>query len=80
MASKANKSILSHVLVPLHEIVSEKEAEEIFKKFDPKKEKFPQILRTDPIIEEIGAKKGDLLRVTRKSPTAGKCVSYRVVI
>jgi len=80
LVSKKNESLLNHVLVPPHEIIPEKEAEEIIKKFGLKKEKFPQILKTDPVIEEIGAKKGDLIKVTRNSLTAGKSIAYRVVI
>ncbi|MEW6295384.1 MAG: DNA-directed RNA polymerase subunit H [Candidatus Diapherotrites archaeon] len=79
MASKDNKSILNHYLVPMHEIVPENEAKEIIKKYGNLKEKFPLILRTDPVIEEIQAKKGDLIRITRNSLTAGKSVSYRIV-
>lgn len=80
MASKKDESLLNHILVPLHEIIPEKEAEEIIKKFGPRKEKFPQILKTDPVIEEIGAKKGDFIKVTRNSPTAGKSIAYRIVV
>lgn len=78
--TKKLSSIMNHLIVPIHEIVQEEEAEEILKKFGGKKEKFPQILLSDPVIEELGAKKGDLIRITRESPTAGKAVYYRMVI
>jgi DNA-directed RNA polymerase subunit H len=71
---------MNHVLVPIHEIVPEEEAEEIIKKFGGKKEKFPQILLSDPVIEELKAKKGDLIRIIRETPTAGKSIYYRVVV
>jgi len=70
---------MNHFLVPIHEIVSEDNAIEIIKKFGKKKEKFPLISVSDPVIEEIQAKKGDLIRITRETPTAGKSIYYRVV-
>jgi len=77
---KKLRSIMNHFLVPIHEIVSEEETAEIIKKMGNKKEKFPQILLSDPVIEELGAKKGDLIRITRETPTAGKSVYYRTVV
>jgi len=32
------------------------------------------------VVRVIGAKPGDILRITRKSPTAGVYISYRYVI
>ncbi len=77
---KKLNSIMNHVLVPIHEIVSEEESIDIIKKFGTKKEKFPQILLSDPVIEELGAKKGDLVKITRETPTAGKSIYYRIVV
>lgn len=71
---------MNHLLVPIHEILPEEETTEILKKFGGKKEKFPQILLSDPVIEELEAKKGDLIKITRETPTAGKTVYYRVVV
>lgn len=77
---KKLSSMMNHFLVPIHEIVSEEEAIEIIKKYGGKKEKFPKIILADPVIEEINAKAGDLIRIIRESPTAGKSVYYRVVV
>ena len=41
---------------------------------------FPYILATDPVAKEIGAHPGDLVRVSRKSETAGSSVYYRYVV
>jgi DNA-directed RNA polymerase subunit H len=41
---------------------------------------FPYILSTDPVAKEIGARPGDLIRVTRKSETAGSSTYYRYVV
>ncbi len=77
---KKLSSIMNHLIVPIHEIVQEEETEEIIKKFGGKKEKFPQILLSDPVIEELGAEKGNLIRITRETPTAGKTIYYRMVV
>jgi DNA-directed RNA polymerase subunit H len=40
----------------------------------------PQIKATDPAVKAIGAKSGDLLKIIRKSATAGEHISYRYVV
>ncbi|MCR4369250.1 MAG: DNA-directed RNA polymerase subunit H [archaeon] len=71
--------VAEHFLVPKHEIVPEDKVEELLKKFGSDSDKFPQILAEDPAVEEIGGKKGDIIKITRTSHTAGKSVYYRVV-
>jgi len=69
-----------HILVPKHEILSKEEAEELLKTLGIKKEQLPKIKSNDPIVKEIGAKVGDIIKITRESPTAGKTVAYRLVV
>ncbi|MEM4326901.1 MAG: DNA-directed RNA polymerase subunit H [Candidatus Diapherotrites archaeon] len=71
--------VLQHFLVPKHEIVPENKVSEIVKKFGVSLDKFPKILHDDPAVIEIGAKRGDLIKITRNSPTAGKSIYFRVV-
>jgi len=40
----------------------------------------PKIFSTDPAIRHLNVKKGDVIKITRKSPTAGETIYYRVVI
>ena len=72
--------ILKHRLVPKHRIMSEKEVEELLKKYGITKDKLPKILASDPVIKAIGAKIGDVIEITRKSPIAGQTKYYRVVV
>ena len=73
-------NIFKHKLVPKHEIISKEEAEELLKKYRIKPWKLPLIKASDPAAKMIGAKPGDILKITRKSPTAGKAITYRYVI
>ncbi|MEM0359759.1 MAG: DNA-directed RNA polymerase subunit H [Candidatus Diapherotrites archaeon] len=66
-------------LVPKHFLVDEAEATALLARLDCKKENLPGILKTDPAIKKLKAKKGDIIRIERNSPTAGKAIYYRVV-
>jgi len=41
---------------------------------------FPRLRTSDPGAKAIDAKPGDIVKITRASPTAGKYVSYRYVV
>lgn len=73
-------SLMENRMVPWHEVVSAEEKAQILKKYGLAADRMPQILRDDPAILEIGAKPGDLIRIYRKSPTAGESVYYRIVV
>jgi DNA-directed RNA polymerase subunit H len=73
-------SILEHELVPKHEVLSKEEVEELLKKYKASLNQLPQILINDPVVRELGAKIGDVIKITRNSPTAGTSVYYRVVV
>ncbi|MFH1696871.1 MAG: DNA-directed RNA polymerase subunit H [Candidatus Diapherotrites archaeon] len=68
-----------HFLVPKHEIVPEDKVGEVLKRYNATPDKLPRILKNDPALEEIGAKKGDVLKITRDSLTAGKAIFFRIV-
>ncbi len=79
-AAKAKPDILKHELVPQHEIVSKKEGDAVLKKYNVTKGQLPKILSTDPVVKMIKAETGDILKITRKSRTAGTSIFYRVVV
>jgi DNA-directed RNA polymerase subunit H len=72
--------ITKHVLVPKHEILSQNEKEELLKKYGITLKQLPRIFLNDPAIRDLNPKLGDVVKITRKSPTAGEAVYYRVVI
>lgn len=71
--------ILQHNLVPEHVILSDEEAEQVLEELNSTEEQLPKILPTDPVVKAIGANVGDILKITRKSETAGVFVAYRMV-
>ncbi len=72
--------IFEHALVPLHEILSEKEKNQLLTNFKVQPYQMPQIKSGDPAVKAIGAQPGDVLKITRKSSTAGEHVTYRYVV
>ena len=69
-----------HVYVPKHEIMSKKEAQKILDEFNCKPTELPLIFVTDPAILGLGVKPGDMIKITRKSGTAGESTYYRYVV
>ena len=72
-------NVSRHVLVPPHEpIVDEARIDSIVKKCQVRSRfQFPLILTTDPMARYLGLKHGQLVRIVRVSPSAGKYVLYR---
>ncbi len=77
---KVSFDILEHELVPKHEVVPPEEAARILRELGVRPEQLPWIRATDPVARRIGAKPGDIVRIYRKSPTAGEIVVYRYVV
>lgn len=71
---------LKHVLVPKHEIIPEKYHKELMDSmYITSKSKFPEIkFHIDPIARCIGAIPGDIVKITRPSPSSGEAIIYRV--
>ncbi|WP_298521112.1 DNA-directed RNA polymerase subunit H [uncultured Methanobrevibacter sp.] len=71
--------IQEHMLVPKHEIMTEDEIADEFSDVEYDFKDLPKIKSEDPVVKAINAKSGDVLRITRKSQTAGEFVTYRIV-
>ena len=70
----------NHVLVPKDEIITKEEAEQVLEKYHCKSIELPLIFVSDPAIVGLGVKPGDMIKITRKSATAGESFYYRYVI
>ncbi|TAJ44912.1 DNA-directed RNA polymerase subunit H [Methanofollis fontis] len=73
-------NVLEHVMVPDHQNMSEEEIAELLKRFAITLDQLPRIYSDDPSTKAIGATIGDVIRITRKSQTAGVAESYRYVV
>jgi DNA-directed RNA polymerase subunit H (RpoH/RPB5) len=69
-----------HNLVPEHDIITDKEIEEVEKEYGISREQLPLIKVGDPAAKAIGARPGDVIRIVRDSETAGRHVVYRYCI
>ncbi len=72
--------VTDHALVPKHEIMGEEEKKLVLTQFNATEEQFPFLFSTDPVVREVGAKPGDMIRITRVSDTAGETTYFRFVV
>lgn len=77
---KAEFDVTRHELVSKHEILSDQKVEKVLKKYRVKVYQLPRIKTSDPAAKAIDAKAGNVLKITRESPTAGRAISYRYVV
>ena len=70
----------AHILVPEHSKISEKEKHELLEQYRITDKELPRILKADAAIAHLDVKPGDVIKISRKSPTAGETVFYRVVV
>ena len=80
MSEKKIVKITNHIYQPKHEILLKDKAEEILKKYNAKPSQLPYIMITDKALEDLDVRPGDIIKITRKSPTAGESVYYRYVV
>lgn len=73
-------NVLNHEIVPLHEILPEAEVPGVLESYGIVKEQLPKIKANDPGVKVVDAKPGQIVRITRASPTAGKFTAYRLVV
>ena len=69
-----------HILVPEHIKLSAKEKEDLLKKHNISFIALPKMRLADPALANLDAKHGDIVKIIRKSATAGSAVFYRGVI
>ncbi|MHB8585818.1 MAG: DNA-directed RNA polymerase subunit H [Thermoplasmatota archaeon] len=72
--------VMKHELVPRHEILPESDAQEILRKYGVSPDQLPRIHSSDPVARAIRARPGQIVRIRRKSPTAGEAVAFRYVV
>ncbi|NOX71255.1 MAG: DNA-directed RNA polymerase subunit H [Candidatus Micrarchaeota archaeon] len=71
---------MSHELVPGFKVLTKKEKADVLDRYGASEDNLPKILEADPVVKVLKAKTGDVLEITRKSPTAGETKYYRIVV
>ena len=71
--------MLKHTLVPQHELLKPEDAQNLLKKYNISLSQLPKLSQKDPAIHDLNAKPGDVIKIIRQSPTAGKSIFFRLV-
>lgn len=74
------ENILKHRYVPKHTVMTEEEVQVLLKELNISKVQLPKIFNNDPAAKAVGAKRGEVIKIERKSPTAKKTLYYRCVV
>ncbi|HJJ54908.1 MAG TPA: DNA-directed RNA polymerase subunit H [Methanocorpusculum sp.] len=73
-------NVLLHEMVPDHQIMTPEEVTELLQSFNITEDQLPKIYNDDPAVKACKAIPGNVLRIIRKSQTAGEATSYRLVV
>jgi len=79
-AEKKTLKITDHAFQPKHEILSRLDSNEVLKRYNAKPSQLPYIMSSDKGLQDLDVRPGDIIKITRKSSTAGESVYYRYVV
>lgn len=72
-------NITKHELVPTHILLSAQEKKVLLDRYRLVEQQLPRMMSNDAVAKFLGLRKGQVVKIIRKSETAGRYASYRWV-